>query len=348
MFIAYLLPAVLIICGMANRKSKSLYLVTLLYLFALIGFNTFSSDYMMNKWMYEEIYLSVWSNFEPGSLMIAKLCSSLGLGYEGYRCVVAGIFVIILFFALKKITKKVAIASIIAIIYPCVTFASGLRSAIAFSICIYSFNYIIGERKNKKKFIILTLLAVLFHYSAIFNLIYILWDKRFDSKKYVRIILLECMCFALLRMNVIYTLIASRFPNLKILEWINVGEKESPSVIAFLVYVAISFFIYWLVYNGAKFTDLEYRNNVKALIKLNILYFPLLAINFTYERALIFGNFMLFVYVIDKTQCNNRRWNINKSEFIVVLGAILLNLTSYLWINNNLYFPILINNRFFK
>ena len=345
---AYLLPIVIILCGMANRKSKLWCLITLFYLFVLIGFNTLSPDFMVNKWMYEEVYLSVWDNFEPGSILIAKLCNLLGLGYEAYRCIVAAIFVIILFWGLLKITENVAIAAIIAIIYPCVTFASGLRSAIAFSICIFSFGYIVGERKNKKKFIILTLLAVLFHYSAIFNLIYIFWDREFDQKKYMEIIILECIAFVLLRMNVIYTFMASRFPNLKILEWINIGEKESPSMVSFLVYAAICLFIYWIIYNGVKFDDLECRNNAKALIRLNILYLPLLAINFTYERTLIFGNYMLFLYLLDKTKCDNRRWTIYKSDIVVVFGAILLNLTSYLWINNNLYFPILINNRLFN
>lgn len=353
--IPYCMPLVLIILSLVKPKSKLLYWIIMCYICILITFNTWAPDFEVNKWMYNEINLSIWSNFEPGSVLIAKLCNSFGFSFAAYRGVISIIFLVIFSKGIFKLTSKRALAASVALIYPCVLFASGLRSAIAFSICIFSYQFLIGEKTSKKWFIVTNIAGMLFHYSAIFNLIYILWDKHFTSKKYATIIGIEVVGLVLLRTNQLFSVLSKIAPGMKGLEWVDMGKKESPSLVAFLAYASALTTVFFSVYLFVKFKDIETKRKIKKLIMLDILYIPLLAFNFTFERALIFGIYFLFIYSLDQERCrpkqmslNNNKWLIKRSDVIIVLLVCAINILSYYWINNNIYFPIFTNNHIFK
>lgn len=354
MTLPYLIPVLLVIGGVLWPKSKVIFHVIILYIYILITFNTISPDYAVNKWMYEDIFHKVWTNFEPGSVAVAKVCNMLGLSFVGYRGVVAFISLFILSCAIKKITKKRALAATIALIYPCVTFASGLRSAIAFSICIFSFTFLTGDKKSLKKFFVANVIATLFHYSAAFNFIYLLWEKRITFRKFLGIISLELVGLILLRANFLYAIMYSFFPSLKLLEWIKMGEKESPSLLAFFVYCILYVILFVAVYYMIEYKDIKTKKDSKQFMILSGLYLPLLAFNFTFERALMFGVFFLFLHCMENAKKGTgnvfhrrRCWEIKRVDVLLVLFAIALNIISYFWINKNIYFPILENNYLF-
>ncbi len=354
--IPYAIPLLLIIFSLVRPKSVVLYWIIMIYIGILITFNTWSNDYAVNQWMYEEIFHGVWSNFEPATLLLAKICNRAGLSFTAYRGVISIIFVVVFTCGVFKITNKKALAAAIALIFPCVGFASGLRSAIAFAICIYSYHFLIGEKTSKKRFVICNLIGAMFHFSAVFNLIFILYDKKLSKKKYLLIVFAEMAGLLLLKSNALYHILVKIVPTMKSLEWIEMGRKESPSLIAFLVYSVTYILVFFIFYYILRYQSPQVRKNMKSIIMLNLLYIPLLSINFTYERALIYGMYFLFMYGIKNLRTSNNRMSrlysrnnsINKGDGIIILSTVFMNLISCYWINNNLYFPILINNSLYK
>ena len=132
------------------------------------------------------------------SIFLMKFCLHSGLTFYEYRLVVSIIFGIFLLLGIFRLTKHCALASAIALIYPCVGYASGLRQSIAFSISIYAFSYLfIYKRHSRLIFSILIIIATLFHYSAIVNLVFLLHKQIRRNTIYIICLFLYLIIYML-------------------------------------------------------------------------------------------------------------------------------------------------------
>ncbi|MCE5342987.1 MAG: EpsG family protein [Eubacteriales bacterium] len=361
---AYLLWVVLLLLGMFFKKSKIITIIIVLYIWAIISFNTASPDYLNNQYMYENIQLSVYKVYEPGYVALMKICGSLGIDFVGFRCVVAAIFIIISLLAIVQLTDNINIALVILMIYPCLTFASGLRTAIAYGIGLFSFSMLLkDDRHGVLKFSIGILIASLFHYSFLANLIFTLSKKKINIAKLIRYMLLELVLLLLLSQGAITTLLKYFITSSKILNWSILGNYSHPSIFsASAIVLTVGFVLFYLQntfgYNKSAILlqhEISERKSIRYAqytgidrilansAMLAMLFLPFFVINFTFERLLecqITISLIVLTSSYEKIRCANRLIK-------VVFIAFVLNTLFFTIVHSNLYFPILSNNILF-
>ena len=135
--------------------------------------------------------------FEFGYFLLCSLLKQFGMGFQWLLFIIALSNVTIITKALKHYTPYVVWGLFVyyALLYVTIEF-SLLRQAIAAAICFYSFRYI--EEKKLVKYVLLIVLAMSFHRSAIVMLpLYFLLRIRFSNKVLVIIAGIGCLIMLL-------------------------------------------------------------------------------------------------------------------------------------------------------
>jgi hypothetical protein len=361
---AYLIWIALLLLGILFKKSKVVTVLLILYAWVIISFNTESPDYLNNQYMYQNITLYVYKVYEPGYVVLIKLCNSLGLDFVGFRCVVAALFIIFTFVAIVRLTDNTNIALAILIIYPCLAFASSLRTAIAFGIGLFSFSMLLkDERHGVIKFIIGILMASMFHYTYLANLIFSLSKKKINITKLIWYVLLELAFLIFLSQGTITALLKIFITSSKILNWSILGNYSHPSIFsATAIVLTVGFILFYLqntfgykksaillqheVSERKSFRHIQYTGVDRILANsamLAMLFLPFFVINFTFERLLecqITVSLIVLTNSFERIRCPNRLIK-------AVAIAFALNTLFFTIVHSNLYYPILANNILF-
>lgn len=136
-------------------------------------FETIGKTSWQNIWLNSSIVNSDstdFLNYEFGYVAFNKLVSLFGTNYTWFLCVCAFVSLLPIFVILRKNSENFEFSLIIYLALPCfLMLFSGVRQAIAIGLCFASYSFIV--QKKLVKFVLLVLVAFLFHSSAILFLI---------------------------------------------------------------------------------------------------------------------------------------------------------------------------------
>lgn len=172
-----------------EEKSSSLDLLgTMLlgiFMWILMGFNTFNADYRAYELLYQKIAtfgIDSDQNIEIGYRLLMKLSSNLSLNYQGFLIVTSFFCILAFSLLLRKITNEVFFSMLLFLIFGFFSSAIQIRNFIACIIIIFAI-YIFLKLNGLKSYIyyvIIILIASLFHVTSLFYLLFIL--IKFDKK----------------------------------------------------------------------------------------------------------------------------------------------------------------------
>ncbi len=159
--------------GTTNKKSKALYIVIFVVLLALAGFRSgIGTDYVNYKEafkLYADGESPYWYNFEPGFILLIRLFTLLFKDLRIWFFIFSLIPLVFVFKACKNMSVN-AIFSIylyVAMYFYCSSF-NLVRQFIAVSIVLFAIDSLI--KRKYIKYILLILLASMFHTTALIML----------------------------------------------------------------------------------------------------------------------------------------------------------------------------------
>ena len=323
MFLYFILIGIIIILRMIFKNNNKKFCIStgiVLWLFlSLRSFNIGLNDTLLvYKPFYEslpqmsitDILNNIWMS-EKGFSVLSKFISLFGTDYRTFITICALPFVYCISRFIYKESKYPFLSYIvfISMLYLYGTFL--IRQVIAIGICALSIEYI--EKKNLKKFLLMVLLASLFHHSAIFMVLAYPFSlkNKFGIKNYVYIIL-AYISFIFLKKQIISILVSilSQFDFLYKYYVSLYGGLYSTSgnisMFGLLIYIAI------IVFCG-----IVSRKNMddKMQLYLNISTIGTIFFSFSniivesYRIALMFNcvNIVMIPYAISKIEDKKRR-----------------------------------------
>lgn len=151
-----------------NKNKKTLYWLSCIFLWLLMGWCANNADTLVYKLRYENPYnLST----EPMFLLLIQFCKQIGLSFSEYRIVLTGIFLFILFLSIYKSAANYNLALLLYFIFPYFFDAVQLRQFTANSIVIVAILVLQNTDWSKAVRIIgfvgLTLLSASLHASSV-------------------------------------------------------------------------------------------------------------------------------------------------------------------------------------
>ena len=346
---SYIIWGLLIIVGIALPKSKFVSLLGLSYIFIIIAFCTKAPDLSNNMFMYSNIDSGLYTYYEPLYVALMRLCNVVGLDFTGFRCVLAFFTVLILYYALSNKIDRINSAISVLLIYPVIIYASGLRSAIPFSLIIWaSLDYMSkNDRKNIIKTLILIMIASLIHYSSIFFLIIYIIKRKFDANRLLKVFGFEVLIILLLRLGILYKIVSPYINSSKVLQWISLQGYDHPSLIVDIIVAAMICGTAFIIsrcsnesyYNGTSACLNKYCKNLNWIM---IFLLPMLFLSLTFERYISIIISLQIIVLVDQFKMNDIR------RIVLVLLGFLYNFAFYYVVHGNIFFPILYNNSFFQ
>lgn len=364
--IAFIVFFCLFVLGLANRKSKILSILLLVYMWILIGLNTQSPDYAS----YESIYNGTYYGFNVGIgfQFVCWLSNMMGFTYQTFRMLWAGIYVLLIANYVLKCTDKPNYVFSMLLLFPILLDVSSLRSSMAFLI-VMNFSLLLKKPTVEKKvlYILGTILSATIHITAIFFLIYILIGDK-QSKKKAFLVALTVFLITIC----IYTSIFSKFMGLlynwtgmyMIQKWLLGGvENTNPNLIGILSVVLFLLLIVCLAYKEKMFVmkdcvqQIDESRNIGTCNYLTQILFYMLylipAIIFSTEaRRLLYATLIAFYCLT--ANCFSKRENgtiYRKSslkfvcaQLIIITGMLLMYIYSY---SSHDVFSALYNNLLF-
>ncbi|WP_433901938.1 EpsG family protein [Sphingobacterium puteale] len=193
------------------------------------------------------------SKFEPLYIIITSLFSTLGISFEIFHLLFTATFCALFIFSVHKYTPHVFVAIMVYIGFAYFSGWSAIRQFMAGSIFIYALQFIIEGKRFK--FLILIILALLFHYSAIVLLPIVFLRNWKISKGWCFVLICGVLVIYFSGMlKAISSFVFSFFPFLdqsKVNRFANNEEDTLISTIFFLWIIILSF----LNFNRDKFKD---------------------------------------------------------------------------------------------
>lgn len=166
-----------------NKAKKIFFIFSLILLFILIAFNTWSPDlesYKIHYKSYNEQFVKY--SVEPLTLFIMKYANMLGFTFEQYQFFVAFIIIVLLYKSLVNYSPLPAFVLSCFYFIPFFPNVVQVRSFLAYSILIYALKFL---NDKKIKFWTLFFLAFLAHYSVLIFLP-LIFLRRFAFFKQVK------------------------------------------------------------------------------------------------------------------------------------------------------------------
>lgn len=187
-----------IILGMVFQKSKLITRVQLLICAIIFSFNTDNPDYSGYFGTYYSIkergiYWQYFQRYDPLYKLFVKTSSALGLSFNAFRLVAFVFCMLLAYNGIKKLTKRTALVTSLYMLFPFVMDCIQLRNFFAEAVIVYSIRYLIGggdlslRKKNALKYVLCIIVAAMFHYVAVFYIIFIIVFTKTQFNKLFKI-----------------------------------------------------------------------------------------------------------------------------------------------------------------
>lgn len=349
----YLLMISMCIVSITNKRNKICSYLWIIFLTTLATFNYICPDrvFYLRSYRFELLGTRCVTNYEVGYKKWEQLFAALKLNEYVYLFFTFLIIHIILYYVASKFIEEI---NIFLCIYCLVLFpvnAVQIRNCIAICLEVWAILYLINKRENSVvKFLLLTLLASIFHYSMIiwFGLIIIVYLNSSTLSKMVNI-------FTILLMVVSYSGILSKvltniFPNwTKLNNWTSAHVRFGILIPAFVIlcnYIAMRF-IYKETKSGGDYYASSFENVVYKLNIISLAIFVPLTYSLSFfrlYRVIWIYNIIFFIRVWKNKKIVNR----NICLILLIMGnAVLFYKDSFMYnvwssiMNGNFVLPVL-------
>lgn len=213
----------------------------------------------------------VYNNFEPGYIVYNKIVYLLGFDERAFLFITVIIIQVPIFYTIYKYSEKelISVLTYFAIANFIMTF-SGLRQAMAMSMCFFAYKYILD--KKFVHYIVIIVIAALFHTSALLCLIlYPLYYFKIDAKR------------VFIAIGIIFTFVFFKTYIIKFAGLLYYGKAiEFEETNAYLMF--IFYFIIYIVSYLYKGDDCDYLG-LRNILFLIILIYTLAPLSNTITRA---------------------------------------------------------------
>lgn len=247
-FFSVAIPIVLVILNILKSK-KIIWYITIVYLYVLSAFNTYTPDYKS----YEILYTycdSIWARkaAEFGFLQLCIFFKGVGFSYQEFRMIFALLYVVLIHFTIQRLSSRPNFTLAMFLLWPCLPFISGIRFAMASIIICFSVPFLI---KNTKSGIMLYIIGVfvasLFHISTLFYLVFIFFRKEVSKYQYLGIFsFIIVLCFILssnILAGYILDIFGDGFWSHKLGKWLSLSSREYQHQLNIVGLIANIFFI---------------------------------------------------------------------------------------------------------
>lgn len=341
----------LAILAILNKKSKKVALLLFILMFILMGFNTGNADYSMyNTLFYKYGRMQTYLNTEIIFQYLCKLVYSFGKGYNYFLCLYSLVGMSFMYLTVRKTAKYPALVALLYLGFSFFLDAVQIRHFMASSIVCYGLTFLLKEDRKKIeifKYIILNILAVGFHFMAIFYFLFLLLPFLENKKlknTLIKVIIPTCVIFLVINSNIFLGLLSYIIPKTKIEAYFLSGNwKVSTGVTIILILVQlIPLFILWFS---------KYHNEsklVKRVIILNILLILVTPFYFyTVEFGRIFRGIIIYDYIA-LTNLYNKKTKYKITFMSLLMVALLfISLILVVGLYEKTVQAILINNMIF-
>ncbi len=200
--------------GFIFTKNKYLNLILCFLAFSLFAYSQDDFDYWAYQTIYEKAGVDYESGYEVAYVWLNQLSNIAGIKYETFRAIVGLIYVVPLYFIIRKLTFHPNVVWGAMVYFPTMFDSTLLRNSIAMVITIIGICYLIKLNKPKsiKSYVVpfsVFCIAALFHSSYWVMLAFIpLWWYVDCEKKYVLLIgfILLMYVFFSLNSNLIFNI----------------------------------------------------------------------------------------------------------------------------------------------
>lgn len=346
--IGYIILFILITFSVFFFRNRVLHYCLLGFMFVTVALNTQSPDF--NAYIYWYEHASELTSYEFLFNKLNIISYSIGLSYLQFRCFIVILSLIIFEKSLRVINSDSNLGIALVILCPYLCFASGLRSAIPYSLGLLAFSYLLkNDRKSSLNFIVCIILASLIHYSFIFYSFFLLIRKRkLKYKTYILLLLGEVFLIILYSCGLLAKLISIHIHSDKVLNWISPSGVERPSFKAF-IFVALCFYCIIKTYHFLLRKNQKHKKEIKTIIlykdydiyhtilNFSLYYIPFLYINMNFER-LFFVPFS-FIALIMANFANS-----SFKKFQLLLVSLFFMIIVGYFIDGQIFYQILTNN----
>lgn len=304
----YLLTTLFIVSGFIFRRSSVLFYFQILWMIILCGGNTGAQDFSINETMYN--LAGVDGDLEDYGLLyfayyITRMISyNMGLSFTEYNMIMATSSILILAYIAQKYSKNFNVVISLIYLYPFAEMVIQKRFLPAMSLIVVALLFLYNKAiKNRIKFALIVLLAIGFHSSVIFFMLFLIleiifYDDNMKSRKYILILLLilEISCI-----NLLPFLLLNIFPDDKIQLYFFIFA-ESANIYTCLFWSMLQGTMILLMYKvysvspKTKWSDLIYRLNMYSIYIMPLYIFdpvfmrfyrPIMILNYIYFSELL-------------------------------------------------------------
>lgn len=302
----------LILLGICLPKSRLIAIMILIFMWVIYGFNTLSGDSIAYEYVYE---LNLQDHFEPAFTYLMSTCRRIGLPFTGFRIILATVFVMLTYAAIRNFTNAAAFALALFMVFPFPAFVSQLRAGLASAIVMYACKYLLTDVKmNAFKYTVGVIIAIMFHYSSAFYFVFLIvkysrLNKEIFASKLFWGIMTCAMGLSLIFLygNSIISIISGFFVDARRLEWFYIlkkieGRPNTVGLITMILVLMGTVFVAILSNKTIKkykntWTMIPYARNSEVFLKIGIVLLisiPFLILNSTFHR-LVYESLLIFI-----------------------------------------------------
>lgn len=338
--IVAIVSIILFLVCLFYKKNKAVFILMFIWMWLLMGFTTGIAD---EKGIYMSRYASPESWKGSSELLynvILIFFNRMHFTFYEFKATITFIQLILIFSTVWKLSKYPNLVVALYMIYPFPLNIAQMRSALAVSIFIFSYRYLIednSEFKNKKnkcisddiKYIIGIFIATFIHSSSLIWLV-LLFAKKLSFKKNIII---------MVGFNIIILAIS---PNkvIRLLDYFGAGNRMSAyfsteyqlsswrhygGTLVQVTFTAIMLLLLcWFIYRKKEYFDPT--NNVEFLIKANTIILVIYGIIIKYtgeiyrlQEGMTLLNFMLITNSFVKEKLKKTKIRLNTFNALVIL-----------------------------
>lgn len=343
MNLALIIAVFFTVLSIPFSKSKVGAQIFLTFMWILWGWNTYNGDYEAYEDLYNNVFLTVSLDYEPGYKLIMALSRLIGLTFQEFFQIIS--LLIILLWSRYILTESRYPFFVTAIIFWCFLPLDYvlLRNSLAFSIVLQGIILLLKDTPHKRiKYVFLILIAWSFHSSSLFYLTFLLvpYISRYSRSNIIAIMIIF-IAIGIFGKGYLQNIMGDAFEN-------RTDVYES-SFITFFLYSAVEIIICLILYyvsincnHAPGHATLDFFYYTSILLLLLIPTFAIVAITIRIVRN------MMMVYLIGMMNVSLRR----QLYPIVPICIFLICLVFYNHfispVSNDTITPLFFNNSIFR
>ena len=236
--------------GFYRPRSKIVTAMIALFIWIIVGFNTYTPDYPTYEYIYKQVSVGIGlSEFEPLFTLLMLICIKAGLSFQGFRIVFALIYTLVALAAVQKLNENnnINLVLVMFMLWPLIPNVSGIRFSLASMIvCYFIPNLAENNIKYTIRYLLGVFIATFIHMSSVFYIILILAQKKMTSFKRIAIFSLIISAILVLYSNIPLLIISKFFDGVtsrKLIMWLVTSSQTSFKHNSILGFMAFSFFV---------------------------------------------------------------------------------------------------------